>query len=175
MQFMRDRTETTQDESPKPGPHLFQRGLASVIDCKPDRPLWGDDTEPIINIVPGTVFEYLALPFLAELEAVMGVDHQTATPWSYSRARRALFESFEKRDVSFSAPLTFTQPRINSKRLAELVASPQVNGCQSPVCAVEYEGRLFIMNGHHRVAALWSCGSDTFPAYVYSIPGESRG
>lgn len=153
---------------PLPGPHLFcAPGIASVVDCKPDRPLTGDGTVPLNKVMDADFVQYAAMPFLDALNALVGVHWRLDLP-GHLAARDTLFRRLPVTKVGLRQRLVVTQERVNVARVEQLVTSPGC-GARKPVAMVLHEGRHYVVNGHHRLVARWRSGLMDMDANVMHL------
>ena len=74
----------------------------------------------------------------------------------YVKQRKLLFETIPPTKVTLEN-VVITQPAVNKDRVQQLIADPATGG-DKPIYVVKQGGKLYIVNGHHRVAALLAEG-----------------
>ena len=74
----------------------------------------------------------------------------------YVEQRKLLFETIPPTKVTLEN-VVITQPAVNKDRVQQLIADPATGG-DKPIYVVKQGGKLYIVNGHHRVAALLAGG-----------------
>jgi hypothetical protein len=139
-----------------------------IVDLKADRALTGPDSKDITDLVKGTSrTTYLSVPGINEMHDRMGLHPTMNTPpFEYQKARDALFAKLPLEQVAVK-DLTFTQPRINVPRVNDLSRLP--GQLSKPVQVVSVNGRNYLMNGHHRVAAASVAGMSHITANVLKL------
>lgn len=146
-----------------------------LIDIKPDRPLAGvpDDLRKIDSLIPGADYiPYSQTPFFDKLQEMQGTpdgDHLSGT--ANKAARDLLFQSQPIENVPVKN-LTFTQNVVNYPDVSKFFGTPppQFVGKQPPPAqVVEYGGRYYLMDGHHRAVADVVKGHKTMRSHVLHI------
>jgi ParB-like chromosome segregation protein Spo0J len=59
---------------------------------------------------------------------------------------------------------------MSNKQLDKLVKSLRVEGIRDPLTVTEYQGRLYILDGHHRALAAPRAGIKEVPVNVVELP-----
>lgn len=131
----------------------------AIADYKPDRAL-GDPakTTPISKAVPGVSYTpYSQTPFFREVNILQGnknpLEHGVA---DYIEQRQQLFETIPATKIKLDNVVA-TQEMVNTDRVQEIVNDPSTGGTK-PIQIVKQDGKLYVLNGHHRVAALLAKG-----------------
>lgn len=134
--------------------HLMDR----LVDYKPDRSLSDPDKTTSIAVVTGRDYvPYGEIPGLDAMHEQMGVDTSTLEAidaidvGDYMARRDALFSELPVEDVSLG-DVVVTQESVNVDRVDELADDPTKGGSK-PVYFIKSGGRLYVINGHHRIAA----------------------
>lgn len=138
-----------------------------LVDYKPgERALTGPDSKPITEVVKGSsATTYLSVPGIEEMHDEMLLHPTLDTPpRTYVAARDRLFEKQPLQEVRVK-DLTFTQPRINVPRARDVIDKPRQ--LELPVQVLRSNGKDYLMNGHHRVAAAAMAGKTHVRAHVY--------
>ena len=140
-----------------------------LVDYKADRELEGSDAKPIASVIDGAKrVGYLDVPGIDSMHRLMGVPIPSldTDPEEYASARDRLFKAQPLTQVPM-AKLTYTQPRINKERAADLAKLP--DQLSKPVSVIKSGGNFYLMNGHHRVVAQHVAGMRNVPANVLDL------
>ncbi len=154
--------------------YTYSSVSANMVDYKKDRPLTGPDSRKIPDVMPGTSMEpFDRLPFADDLDRAQGTDRHSSDVSTYMTARKAWWRSQPSTRVSMSSPFVVTQEAINMPRIQELVDDPSAAGGE-PIWMVKHQGRLYTLNGHHRLVADFLRGETTIAARVVDSGSLSR-
>ena len=148
-----------------------------LVDYKPDRSLSDPTkTKAIDHLLPHVEHvSYGRTPFLQKMHELMGVhDPMTMDVKQYMDARKALFAKQPEENLPLHE-FVVTQKTVNLEKIAEGVKKgPDAYG-HMPIDAVRYQGKNYIMNGHHRVVSAAARGDRTIPARVLDLGGAAKG
>jgi hypothetical protein len=140
---------------------------AKVIDLKPDRPL--QDPKAVLEIskiLPDSTYcSYSKLPFLAKMNALIGVDPAKDIK-AYAKARKAFFYKLPEEQFSLDN-LVVTQKVVNEAKIkANIEKGNFGKGGGTDVFVVRYRGKDYIIDGHHRVMAAKLSGKKNAFAHI---------
>jgi hypothetical protein len=140
----------------------------ALLDCDPAAPRWGSPDD--IRLGPplrGPVC-YLKVPNVDVMHDRMRVWPVVGRtdPKVYERRRGETFVLWPVETVPV-ADLTATQPWVNGPRVAAL--EPVLNLTEHPVSVIRSTEGLYLMDGHHRVAAAIARGYTTIPAHTMEV------
>jgi adenylylsulfate kinase-like enzyme len=135
-----------------------------IADYKPDRSLADPKkTVALTTIAPGTEFQpYSQTPFFSDVSTLQGnpsgkdKDPLQHGVEDYVKQRELLFQTIPPSRIKLEN-VVVTQPAVNTDRVQQLIADPSTGG-NKPIQVVKQGGKLYILNGHHRVAALLAAG-----------------
>jgi hypothetical protein len=85
----------------------------------------------------------------------------------YIKSRDQLFDTIPVTKVSLDN-VVVTQPTVNKDRVQQLVDKPETGGTKA-IQAVKYGNKTYILNGHHRVAALLKEGKKNIEAHLLDL------
>lgn len=155
----------------------------AIADYKPDRSL--SDPSKVTSItksVPGIGFTpYSKTPFFDHVNTLQGSDgmDESGKPLDplrhgvgdYIRQRDLLFQTIPSTKIKLDDPskVVATQEPVNTDRVQQLVDDPSTGGSKA-IQVVMHGGKQYILNGHHRVAALMKgAGSKEIDAHVLDL------
>lgn len=126
-------------------------------------------TEHVQRIFRGsTHVDYSETPFFAELERLQGTRNPARVGAEQNAAARdALFARQPLEDIP-TAGVILTQPNVNRAGVERLV-SKNLDPSNHPAYAVRYGGSLYIVDGHHRLAAAVLQHRKTYKARVLDL------
>lgn len=140
---------TPRNETPILSPLPLDEKL---VNFRPNRDLndrFG--TDPIRVVIPeAEETTYSRMPFLHELHKSAGLD-PNGDVGNYMQQRKDFFDSLPVEDVPLDR-LVVTQHRVNTARVQQMRDHPETRGKGVPYF-VEYEGKLYAIDGHHRVVS----------------------
>ena len=137
-----------------------------IIDFKPDRSLSDPKAiRPIEKVVPNAKFvPYSKVPFFDALNKLIGVDPRTEDIGKYCKARAKFFAKQPIKEIPLDN-IVVTQQMVNKDKVAKLVA--QDDPSSKPIAAVRYQGKTYIMDGHHRTVAAVLRGDATIQGHMH--------
>ncbi len=155
-------------------PSLPQALDQKLVDFKPERPLSGPGSADIASVIPAIRLEcsYSRLPRFEAMNALFGVDPNVVPVAEYVAARDAYMGALPVSKLPFNNKIVVSQSRVNVKQVAEmaaLIASGEAKWAKKPVYVLANKGLYYILNGHHRLAALYAAGERGFPAHVLEV------
>jgi hypothetical protein len=160
------------DASPATAPADFPTALDQrLVNYKPDRNLADpSQTQRLDEVLDDAEYEpYGLLPFIDDMHRQMGVDDPaTVEVDEYMDARQALFDQQPVVDVDVSDGVVVTQPMVNAARVQEIRDYPERGGTK-PLMLVRSGGKVYVMNGHHRVAANLLGGQTTLQGRLLDL------
>lgn len=144
-----------------------------ILNYNPKKPLdasGGDDLQRIEDLIPGAQYvPYTKTPFFDQLTALQGVHPKDVEGYPHAKARKELFVKQPVEDLP-SKDLIFTQNVVNIKGIARAGGNPD----PSPAQVVRYQGKNYLMDGHHRVVDGIAHGESTVHAHVLTIEPEAK-
>ncbi len=124
-----------------------------------------DDLKRIEKIIPGAQYvPYSKTPFFEQLNKLQGTDISKATAIENKKARDALFAKQPIEQVPIDS-LVFTQNVVNMTGVERARGNPNPN----PAQVVSYEGKHYLMDGHHRTVGEIEDGGKSIRAQVLTI------
>lgn len=145
-----------------------------LVDYKPDRSL-SDKSKitPITTALPSTSHTpYGRVPFLGEMHKQMGIGDPMTIPVSdYMDARKALFKKQPVQDLPLDK-MVVTQRFVNTDKIAEGRARGNAAFGDMPIDAVKFQGKHYVMNGHHRAVTAALNGDKTMRARVLDLDAK---
>jgi len=152
------------------GPHAGKLDRR-LVDYKPDRSL-SDRSKitPITTALPDTSYTpYGRVPFLKEMHRQMGIEDPMNAPLdAYMDARKALFKKQPVQDLPLDK-MVVTQKFVNTDKIAEGRARGNAAFGDMPIDAVKFQGKHYVMNGHHRAVTAAMNGDKTMRARVLDL------
>ena len=122
------------------------------FDHKKDRPLTGEQAVPISTLLAGV--QQCSIdnaPFAAALHDWQGTSSDMTVP-KFLKERKSLWDKLPRQTVSLGEKFTVTQPNVNMTRVQQIIDHPSTAGPSAP-WLVRFGGRLFVIDGHHRMVA----------------------
>lgn len=145
-----------------------------ITDYKPDRSLADPSkTVSITSVAPNTSYTpYSKTPFFDQINKLQGSTVDDKPPLShgvadYVEQRRLLFETIPPTKVALK-DVVVTQEKVNGDRVKQLVDDPATGGTK-PIYVVKQGGKLYIVNGHHRIAADLQRGTKEIDAHLLDL------
>lgn len=141
-----------------------------ITDYKEHRPLGNaSETARFTEVVPGASFTpYTKTPFFGRVNALQGtVNIHKVDIADFVKARDEVFQTIPATNLKLEN-VVVTQPVVNKKRVQEIIDKPETGGTKA-IQAVKYDGKVYILNGHHRVAALMEGGKGEINAHVLDL------
>lgn len=139
-----------------------------IIDLKPEkRPL----TDPgnvlqISKILPNSTYcSYSKVPFFDKMNQLIGVDPLKSDPVEYAKARTEFFNKQPESLIQLDK-LVVTQKVVNKAKIEKNIAKGNFGKDAGDIFAVKYQGKFYIMDGHHRVMAAALSGKKKALAHV---------
>jgi hypothetical protein len=140
----------------------------ALLDCDPAAPRWGAPDDVRVGPPLGGPVCYLEVPGLYIMHDRMRVWPVVGRtdPKVYERRRDETFVLWPVKTVRIG-DLIATQPYVNAPRVAALV--PVLDLTTHPVSVIDSTQGLYLMDGHHRVAAAIARGDTSIPAHVMEV------
>ena len=143
-----------------------------LVDYKPDRSL-SDPAKvtPINKFLPSIDFTpYTQTPFYQRVNTMMGMmKPENYDIGEYVKARDELFNTLPVTQIPIKgSKFVATQEPVNTDRVQQIIDHPETGG-DKPVQAVKSGGKIYFLNGHHRLAAEVKKGEGELPGHVLDL------
>jgi adenylylsulfate kinase-like enzyme len=156
--------------------HPDEAGLTGIdkkiVDYVAHRPLArsSPDVKSIRDYVPGMHYvAYSKTPFFDELNKLQGTpDVENVKIEDFAAARKKLFKKQPKENLRIK-DLIATQPVVNSDKVNRNVDEDNIKD----VSVVRYDGKCFVVDGHHALAAAAECGYKKIAARVVDLSDKA--
>ena len=153
-----------------------------LVNYKPDRNLADpNQVTRLTTLLPDAEYvPYSQVPFLDGMHDRMMLDPEDVTRIVDSGDRDQLTSYLDKRQAMFdSLPLSkvpldqvvVTQPTVNAARVQEIIEDPSTGGSK-PLFFVRSGGKTYVMNGHHRIAAMLRQGDTEATGRVLDLDAD---
>lgn len=138
-----------------------------ILDLKKNRPLT-KGVRSITRYVPGVQYvPYSKTPFFSQLNEKQGTpDPEAVSAKDYVGARAKLFDALPKSQVAIKN-LIVTQPVVNGEKVADIKESD--SHAHKAINAVKYDGKIYVLDGHHHLSAAAARGEKEIKARVLSL------
>jgi capsid protein/predicted ABC-type ATPase len=138
-----------------------------ILDLKKNRPLT-KGVRSITRYVPGVQYvPYSKTPFFSQLNEKQGTpDPEKISAKEYVDARAKLFDGVPKSHILIKN-LIVTQPVVNGAKVADIKEAD--SHAHKAINAVKYGGKVYVLDGHHHLAAAAARGETEVKARVLSL------
>lgn len=145
-----------------------------VVDYKTERPLTGTGAQPITTLMPGTSMSaYNDVPFADALDKAMGTNRKDDALEVYLAKRATWWKARPVTSVPLTSHFVVTQLNVNTARVRQIVDDPKTGGTE-PIWMVRFSGKLWTLNGHHRLVADYIRGESSIAARVVDVPSLAK-
>ncbi len=138
------------------GGRQYSKLDAKIIDIHQDnRPLGKpEEVSPLEKLMPDSPYvAYSKVPFFPKLNAMQMTDPEVVSGQEYADARHKLFKQQPTQMVDLKN-LIVTQTVVNTAKINKMRDKIKDGDRKGGLAVVKHRGKMYLMDGHHRTAAM---------------------